>query len=385
MPALYMDWNATAPIHPEVLEAMTDAAERAWGNPSSAHAVGRAARAVVESARESLALLLGWCARDIVLTSGGTEANNLGLLRVFAGAGEQIRGTCVTSRLEHPSVTRVAEMLQARGAQVVWLGVTETGRIDPGEVERVLASATALPTLVAVQAVNHETGVIQPIDEISAVAHRHGAELHVDAVQAVGRLEAPTWAAADSLAISAHKFRGPKGIGALAVRPGLAMAPVLRGGAQERGLRPGTVDPIGAAGLGAAARWAQGGAARYAGLARLRDRLEEGLSGVAARLTLPLDRNGTGPRAPHVSSLSWGGWQGAELAAALDIEGLCISAGSACAAGTSEPSEVIAAMHGRARSASSVRVSLGEDTTEDDVAAAIVLFERVLARRSLRA
>jgi cysteine desulfurase len=367
-----------------VLEAMTDAAEYAWGNPSSAHAVGRTARAVVESARESLALLLGWCARDVVLTSGGTEANNLGLLRVFAGAGEQIRGTCVTSRLEHPSVTRVAEMLEARGAQVVWLGVPETGRIDPGEVERILASAPAAPTLVAVQAVNHETGVIQAIDEISAVAHRYGAELHVDAVQAVGRLEAPAWAAADSLAISAHKFRGPKGVGALAVRSGLAMAPVLRGGAQERGLRPGTVDPVGAAGLGAAARRAQGGAARYARLARLRDRLEEGLSGVAARLGLSLDRNGTGPRAPHVSSLSWGGWQGAELAAALDIEGLCISAGSACAAGTSEPSEVIAAMHGRARSASSVRLSLGEDTTDSDVAAAIVLFERVLARRSSR-
>jgi cysteine desulfurase len=378
MPVLYMDWNATAPIHPEVLEAMTGAAERAWGNPSSAHAVGREARAIVESARESLALLLGWCARDVVLTSGGTEANNLGLLGAFAGAG----GTCVTSRLEHPSVTRVAEALEARGVRVVWLDVSVTGRIDPDDVERALSSATADPKLVAVQAVNHETGAIQPIDQIAAVAHRHGAQLHVDAVQAVGRLEASAWAGADTLAVSAHKFRGPKGIGALAVRPGLSVRPVLRGGAQERGLRPGTVDPVGAAGLGVAARCAQGGPERYARIAPLRDRLEAGLCGVAERLGLLMSCNGVGPRVAHVSNLCWGGWEGAELAAALDLEGVCVSAGSACAAGTSEPSEVIAAMHGRERAASSVRVSLGEDATEDDVTTAIVLFERVLARRS---
>jgi cysteine desulfurase len=384
MRALYMDWNATAPLHPDVIEAMHDAARHAWGNPASAHAVGREARAVVEDAREALALLLGWCARDVVFTSGGTEANNLGLLRAFGGPGEQLRGTCVSSRLEHPSVTRVAEALEVGGVQVVWLDVAGAGRIAVGDVERALASSVATPKLVAVQAVNHETGVIQPIAEIAAVAHRHGAELHVDAVQAVGRLDASAWDGADSLAVSAHKFRGPKGVGALAVRPGRAVRPLLRGGAQERGLRPGTVDLVAAAGLGAAARRAPGGAERYARLAPLRDRLEQGLCAMAERLGAVASVNGIGPRMGHVSNLCWQGWGGAELAAALDLEGLCVSAGSACAAGTSEPSEVITAMHDRERARSSVRVSMGEDVTDEDVTNAISLFERVVARRNAR-
>jgi cysteine desulfurase len=386
MGVLYMDWNATTPVHPDVRKAMTDAAERGWGNPSSAHAVGRQARALVENAREALALLLGFCAHDIVLTSGATEANNLALLGAFAGPGGSMRGgTCVTSRLEHPSVARVAETLEEGGVDVVWLDVAPAGTIDPADVERALARSTSEPKIVAVQAVNHETGSIQPVDEIAAVARRFGARLHVDAVQAVGRLDPSAWASADSLAISAHKFRGPKGLGALAVRSGIAVRPLLRGGAQERGLRPGTIDPVAAAGLGAAALCARRAPERYERLGALRDRLEAGLSGVAERLGLSVSRNGLGPRAAHVSNLSWGGWAGAELSAALDLEGLCVSAGSACAAGTAEPSEVITAMHGPERAASAVRVSLGEGTTEDDVAVAVALFERVLSRGGHRA
>ncbi|HKQ69453.1 MAG TPA: cysteine desulfurase family protein [Polyangiaceae bacterium] len=377
---LYLDWNATTPPHPDVLAAMHDAAGRAWGNPSSLHRAGRAAKAFVEGAREAIGDLTGFCARDVVFTSGGTEANNLGLMRPFLGPNGIRKGVCVTSRLEHPSVTRVAEWLEAQGVSVAWLEVPSSGRLDPVGVERALASALPGPRLVAVQAVNHETGVVQPVGAIAEVAHRHDAEVHVDAVQAVGRLEPEAWLGADTLAVAAHKMRGPKGIGALAGRAGIVVRPVLRGGAQERGLRPGTVDPVAAAGFGVAARRAASGSSRYTSVTALRDHLERSLLELGQRSGAAPLRNGDGGRAPHVSNLSWPGWSGDELVAALDLEGVCVSAGSACAAGTPEPSRVIAAMAGEERARGAVRVSLGEDTTAEDVISAIRLFERVLAR-----
>jgi len=356
---------------------MGEAARSAWANPASQHRAGRAAKALVEEARESIAALVGLSARDVVFTSGGTEANNLGLYRPFVGPG----GTLITSRLEHPSITQPAELLETRGIAVHWLAVPSSGRLDPEEVDRVLAAAAPGPRLVAVQAVNHETGVIQPIGDIAGIAHRHGAELHVDAVQAVGKLGVEAWAGADSLAIAAHKIRGPKGIGALAVRAGITVRPLLRGGAQERGQRPGTLDPVAAAGFGEAARRATGGPERYQRLASPRSRLEEHLTAIGKKLGAPPLRNGGNPRVAHVSNLSWPGWAGDELAAALDVEGVCVSSGSACAAGTAEPSRVIAAMLGEERAKSAVRISLGDETGDEDLNHAITVFERVLARR----
>jgi cysteine desulfurase len=382
----YLDWNATTPPHPDVVEAMQTAARSAWGNPSSLHATGRKAKAVVEDAREAVAELVGLSPRDVVLTSGGTEANNLGILRPFGAREGAALGLCVTSRLEHPSVTAVAELLERRGVRVAWLDTPASGRIDPEDVDRALAqrSEDVGPRLVAMSAVNHETGVLQPVAEVAQIAEKRGAELHVDAVQAAGRLAPGAWQGAHSVALAAHKMRGPKGIGALVVRAGIAVRPILLGGAQERGLRPGTVDPVAAAGFGVAARRAQEGPERYARLASLRGYLEEQLIALGARLGKPPLVNGTAARAPHVSNMSWPGWAGDELVAALDLEGVCVSAGSACAAGTPEPSRVIAAMLGEERARTAVRASLGEETTRDVVEETIAVFERVLRRRSSR-
>lgn len=370
---VYLDWNATTPPLPEVLDAMAEAARDAWGNPASVHAFGRTARARVEDAREAVARLARCDPRDVVLTSGGTEANNLALRSAFANEGG---GVLVTSRLEHPSITRVAEALEREGrARVRWLRVLADGTVDLDDLERALSDAGA--RLVAVQAVNAETGVVQPVREVLALAHRARAPVHVDAVQAFGRLE-DIAEEADTRSLAAHKMRGPKSIGALVVRPGVAVGPVLLGGSQERGVRPGTVDPVAAAGLAAAARHAWTSPARWDALAPLRAMLETGLLGLArgARVNGARAR-----RAPHVASISFPAWIGPELVAALDLEGVATSAGSACSAGTAEPSAVLVAMGcDKATAASSVRFSLGEDTTAGDVEWALSAAARVLAR-----
>ncbi|WP_437683009.1 cysteine desulfurase family protein [Sorangium sp. So ce131] len=385
--AIYLDWNATTPPHPEVLAAMQAAAEVAWANPASVHGPGRRARAFIERAREAVARLTGFDARDVTFTSGGTEANNLALWHAF-GDLNGAAGALVVSRLEHPSVTRAAEGLAARGVHVAWVDPEPSGRVAPEALAAAMdrAAAVAPVRLVSLQAVNHETGVLQPVAEAAALAHDRGARLHVDAVQAVGRLPEEAWAGADLVSIAAHKIRGPKGIGALAVRPGIRLRPVLLGGAQERGLRPGTQDPLAAAGFAVAAERAASAPARYAALGPLRDRLEAELLALGRAAGVAPLRNGEGPRAPHVANLSWPGWRGDELCAALDLEGVAVSSGSACSAGTAEPSPVLTAMLGPERAASAVRISLGEETTEADLAEAARRVARVLARlRSLPA
>ncbi len=360
--AIYLDWNATTPPHPDVLEAMAQAAREAWGNPASTHGVGRRARAKVEDAREKLAEICAVHPRDVLFTSGGTEANNLALASAVGLA---------LSRLEHPSVTRVAEQLESRGVPVEWIDVPANGRLDP---EAYAQALERLPraSVATLMAANHETGVLQPLEEVALVAHRLGATLHVDAVQALGKLPAEAWRFADSLALAAHKIRGPKGIGALAFRGSKTPKPVLVGGSQERGLRPGTVDPIAASGFLAALERVAEGPARYAKLRVLRDDFERAFGGAATV-------NGEGAqRLPHVSSLSFNGLSGDELVAALDLLGVCVSSGSACSAGTTEASTVITAMLGRERARSTVRVSLGETTTEAEIRAATGAFERAL-------
>lgn len=350
---------------------MADAAREAWGNPSSVHAFGRAARARVEGAREAVATLAKCDPRDVVLTSGGTEANNLALRAAFAGEG----GVLVTSRLEHPSVARVAEALEREGkARVRWLKVLPQGTVDLEDLAKALSEGDV--RLVAMQAVNAETGVLQPVREAIAVAHRAGARVHVDTVQSFGRSD-DVAQDADTRSLAAHKMRGPKSVGALITRPGLVVPPVLLGGSQEKGVRPGTVDPVAAAGLAVAARHAVESPARWAALAPLRDLLEAGLlaAGKGARV------NGAGAtRAPHVTSVAFPGWSGPELVAALDLEGVAASGGSACSAGTAEPSAVLAAMGDDGAATSTIRFSLGEETTADDVQAALVAARRVLGR-----
>lgn len=378
---VYLDWNATAPPCEDALDAMRDAAASSWANPQSVHAEGRRARDVVERAREAIAALVFADPRDVVLTSGGTEANNLAVRAAIAAAPrEGPLPVVVTSRLEHPSIVRVVEALASEGqARARWVRVTAEGLLDLSDLGAALSGPVAL---VTAQAVNHETGVIQPLGEIAALCDARGARLHVDAVQALGRIDVPALARAATVAIASHKLRGPKGIGALASRPRVSLSPILAGGAQEKGLRPGTVDPVSAAGFGAAARRAERARAAYAEVAPLRDALERGLAGVAAITGLSLTRVGaSAPRAPHVSCFALSGQRGAELVAALDLEGVAVSHGAACSAGTQEASAVVRAIAGEEIAGAAVRASLGETTARADIDAALEAIARVLARR----
>jgi cysteine desulfurase len=361
---------------------MTAAARDAWGNPSSVHAHGRRARARLEDARASVAALAACDPRDVLFTSGGTEANNLALRSAVAWGNararerEEGRTTVLTSQIEHPSVLRVVEALAAEGAATLRLvTVLPDGTLDLGDLARAVAECAGFLVL-ALQAVNHETGVIQPVGEAMRIVRAGDpkrAWVHVDAVQAFGRTE-DVVPGADSRSLAGHKIRGPKGIGALFTQPGATIVPLLLGGAQERGVRPGTTDPVAAAGLGVAAAHALTGHERYARLAALRDRIEVSLVELGGSV------NGDGARAPHVTNVSFDGWRGAELVAALDLEGVSVSSGSACSAGTIEPSTVLRAMVGEARAASAVRISLGEETTNAEVEGALGAFARVLRR-----
>jgi len=367
----YLDWNATAPMHPSVLAAMNEAAKEGWGNPSSVHAEGRAARKWVERARETVAELTGKDARDVILTGGGTEANNIALVSAMSAKP----GKLLLGRIEHPSITRVADRYESEG-RVRWLRVRETGAIDVDDVRDALEHDEV--AAIALVAVSAEMGIVQPLEEVLELAQARGVWVHVDAIQAFGRVESAAAAArhADSVSLAGHKIRGPKGIGALAVSCGLRVVPVLVGGSQERGLRPGTVDPIASAGLHAACARATESAKAYASKAALRDRLESALGRFGAV------RNGDPSlRAPHIASLAFEGFSGPELVAALDLEGVAVSAGPACSAGTMEPSTSLTALFGEDRARRTIRVSLGEDTSGADIDFAIGAFERVLGRR----
>lgn len=368
MSVVYLDHNATTPICDDAVGAMARARLDGWGNPSSVHGVGRAARRYLDDARAAVAALAGVSDRDVVLTSGGTEANNLALRRLAPGR------TLVTSVLEHPSVVATARAMQAEGVRVEWLEVPPDGRLVVDDVRAALLRAGGAP-LLAVHAVHHETGVLQPVTALLDVAREVGAEVHLDAVQCAGRVDPALWRGADTVALASHKLRGPKGIGALAYRPARGPHPILRGGPQERGLRPGTQDAVAAAGFGAAAlRALEGGPARYLALAPLRDEAE------ALALALGARRTSLAPRAPHVAHLRVDALPADALVAALDLEGVCVSSGSACAAGTAEPSAAIAAMQGADAASHALRVSLGETTSAADVERFAAALARVLSR-----
>ncbi len=346
------------------------AAREGWGNPSSVHAEGRAARKWVERAREAVGELTGKDARDVLLTGGGTEANNIGVVSAMQG-----KGKLLVSRIEHPSVTRVAERYEAEG-RVRWLRVLPSGVVDLEDLRVALKEGDVCA--LALVAVSAEMGIVQPLEEAIGVARAAGVWVHVDAIQAFGRVESAARLArqADSVSVAAHKMRGPKGIGALATMPHMRLVPVLVGGAQERGLRPGTVDPVACAGLEAACKRVDESTRAYAEKAALRDALERALE------PLGMERNGdAAQRAPHVASVAFPGFQGPELVAALDLEGVAVSAGPACSAGTMEPSAALTMLYGEDRARRSIRVSLGEDTTEPEIDFARSMFERVLSRQ----
>ena len=368
--AVYLDHNATTPLDPQVVAAMRHALEALFGNPSSGHAYGEAAAGAVAAAREQVAGLLGCRPGEVTFTSGGTESNNLALIGAVAAArgGD---GHLVTSVVEHPSVLEVCRHLERRwGCAVTYLAVDGEGRVDPDDVARALRPATVA---VSIMHANNETGVLQPIAEIARVVRERGVLLHTDAAQSVGKVAARVdELGADLLTVAAHKLYGPKGVGALYVRDGVSLDPVLRGAGQEHGLRPGTENVAGIVGLGAAcAAAAQAHAGgETARVAALRDRLWQALRADGWR------RNGHPTEVlPNTLNVSADGADGMELLARAPE--VAASTGSACHTGRTEPSPVLAAMGvPESRALGAVRLSLGRSTTPADVDAAAAALVR---------
>jgi cysteine desulfurase len=377
MEPIYLDNSATTPVRPEALEAMLPFLGQRFGNPSSVHRWGREARAALDEARTRLAAVIGARPSEIIFTRGGTEADNLAVFgRVRCGKGAPL----VCSAFEHRAVLAAA-MAAVDAPKLHVVPVTGAGLIDEDAFQGALLTS---PCLVSIMWVNNEIGTIQPMDRIAAACREQGIPFHTDGIQALGKLrvrvdEVPI----DLLSISAHKFGGPKGVGALYVRRGTVVAPLVHGGGQERGLRSGTEDVAGAVGMAVAAELAETEREEVmARLAELRDRLENSL-----RARIPdLVVNGAGaPRVGSISNISFPGTDPEALLLNLDLEGIAASSGSACSSGTFAPSSVLSAMGLREDLAtSSLRLSLGRQTTSEEIDRAIEITARVVHRvRSL--
>jgi len=347
---IYLDFNATAPLRAEALDAVT-AAMGEVGNASSVHGFGRAARARVERARRQVAALVGAAPGSVIFTSGGTEANNQALRA-------EARPRAFAAAIEHESVLAARE-------DAVPLPVLPDGRADLSALERMLAADDA-PAVVSLMLANNETGVIQPVAEAAAIAHRAGALLHCDAVQGAGKVPVDIAAlGADLVSLSAHKIGGPQGVGALIAREGLAPARFVHGGGQERGMRAGTENVAGIAGFGAAAEAAAAELDRFAALAPLRDAMLRRLRDAVPDLVV----FGEGaPRLPNTAKFAAPGLAAETQVMGMDLEGIAISAGSACSAGKVSVPYVLTAMGvDEALARCAVRVSLGWTTTEADI------------------
>jgi cysteine desulfurase len=367
----YFDHNATTPVSPEVLAAMLPAMTEVYGNASSVHHFGQAARQKLDESRRRVAAMLGATADEIVFTSGGTEADNLALLGVAQ------LGHAITTTIEHSAVLNASDQL----VSVTKVRVDSRGVVDPDDIRRALRPNTKI---ISVMHANNELGVIQPIAEIAKIAHEFGLVMHSDGVQATGKL--PVKVAelgVDLYSLSGHKFYAPKGVGAMYVRKGTRLAPMIHGGHHEHNLRAGTENVPGAVGLGRAAQWIMDeGPNEWMREAALRDRLEQGL----------LDRipdshvNGAGaPRTPNTTNLRFDGIDSDALLIALDLKGFAVSSGSACSSGATEPSHVLTAIgltHDQARS--SLRFSLGRSNSVEEVDALIgAVAECVMHLRKL--
>jgi cysteine desulfurase len=341
----YFDHNATTPVSPEVLEAMLPAMTEDFGNPSSIHHYGQAARARLDHARRQVSAILHCSDGEIVFTSGGTEADNLAILGIARG------GHVITTTIEHPAVLAAADRFA-----VTRVPVDGSGVVDPDAIRCALRPDTKL---ITVMHVNNELGTIQPVEEIGRIAREAGIAFHSDGVQAAGKLPIDVRAIhADVYAISGHKINAPKGIGALFIRKGLKLNPQMFGGSHEHRFRAGTQNVAGAVALGAAAQWIHDHAAgEWSVLSDLRDRLEHGI----VNRVMDTHVNGTSAmRAPNVTNIRFDGIDSEALLIALDLRGFAVSAGSACSSGAQEPSPVLVAIGlNRAQAKSSIRFSLG--------------------------
>lgn len=370
---VYLDYAATTPLDPLVLEAMLPSLQDGYGNPASLHRVGQRARGVVETAREQLASAIRAQPREITFTSGATEADNQAL-RAYASRFPG--GHIVTSRLEHAAVLSSCKHLGAQGWVVTYLEPDARGEITPDAVAAALRPDTFL---VALMLVNNETGVVTDIPTVSQLVHEAGAVLFCDAVQAFGVMPVDlNDLGADMLALSAHKVYGPKGVGALYVRPGLELLPFMLGGEQERGLRAGTLNVPAIAGFGKAAELVQERLEADAPeIARLRDGLEAKLLKLEG---VTLNAPGAPRSAKHLN-VRVTKVDGEDLLMGLDAAGVCASAGSACAAGTLEPSHVLLAMGlGHREAKASIRLSLGRGVTDEMVEYTAKVFAEAIER-----
>jgi cysteine desulfurase len=378
MRRVYLDNNATTPVLPEVLTAMQPYFGEHFGNASSIHHHGQETRAAVERARESLASLVGCRASEIVFTSGGTEGDNLAIFGLvnfgLSNPGQHV----ITSAIEHHAVLNSCKHLEAVGCEVTYVPVDGRGQVDPDDVRRALRPNTRLITIMMA---NNETGVLQPVEEIGKVAADADAYFHTDAVQAAGKVVIDVRRiGCDLLSISGHKMHAPQGVGALYVRKGTGLRPMLHGGSHERSRRAGTENVPGIVALGKAAELAREAFARgdLDRMSGLRDRLEQTILGEVEATGV----NGqSAPRVPNTTSVHFDGSDGEALVIALDLKGLAVSTGAACSSGAIEPSHVLTAMGLRPEQArGSLRFSLGKQSTSEDVEFALSLVPQTVAR-----
>lgn len=378
--AVYLDYNATTPVAPTVLEAMLPFLGENFGNAGSVHSAGQRARAAVDAARESVAALIGAKPSEIVFTSGGTEADNLAIFGTIA-VSPKPRKHIVTTAIEHHAILHSCEELERHGIDVtvvpVGRGPESQGVVDPEEIRRALRPETAL---ITVMHANNELGTIQPIEEIARIAAGAGVRFHCDGVQSAGKVPLDVnRLGVDLLSISAHKFYGPKGVGALYVRTGTNIAPRFFGGHAERDRRPGTENVPGIIGIGKAAELARKLLAEDATrIAPLRDRLESALLDRIPSARVNGDRK---HRVPNTTNISFPGAAGEALLIALDLQGVECSTGAACSSGSTEPSHVLtAAGLSRDDARASLRFSLGRPTTAAEIDRAIEVIPGVVER-----
>ena len=360
---VYLDYNATTPLAPEVLQAMMPYLKEEYGNASSIHSVGQRARAGVERAREQVAALIGAREREIVFTSGGTEADNLAI-RGVVQASRRERKHIITTTVEHHAVLNTCQALESEGVEVTYLPVGRDGLVDPQAVQQAITPDTVL---ISVMFANNELGTIQPIAEIARMAQESKIPFHTDGVQAAGKIPIDVGnLGVDLLALSGHKLYGPKGVGALYVRRGVRLKPLFFGGHHERDRRPGTENVAGIVGLGAAAELARDQLAEEGRrVTGLRDELERRILERVLHAGVNGDRE---HRTPNTTNLYFDFVEGEPLVISMDLKGIACSTGAACSSGAVEPSHVLTAIGLSAeRARASLRFSLGRNTTQEDI------------------
>jgi cysteine desulfurase len=360
---IYLDHNATTRLHPEVLRIMEPYLKEQFGNASSSYRLGREAKIALEKSRKKVADCLGAKSQEIIFTGGGTESDNLairGTARILRTKGSHI----ITSGIEHHAVLKTCEDLEKEGFRVTYLPVNADGQVDPDDVLKNIRKNTIL---ISIMAANNETGVIQPISEIGTIARQKGIIFHTDAVQAVGKISVHVEnLSVDLLSVSAHKFHGPKGVGALYIRDQTPLSPVLTGGHHEHNLRAGTENIPGIVGLAEALSIAnRNQSATVQTLSNLRDRFE---STILRKIDGVQINGANAPRVPTTSNMSFQFIEGESILLHLDLKGICASSGSACSTESPEPSHVLLAMGVPAHTAQgAIRFSLGKDNTSDEI------------------